>query len=139
MNKENINIDKYIEQLIQKGEKVDPSAGFTQNVMAQILKDPAVKFNFSVIKDDKESKIWLFISIVAMFVGYFLFFFFKNGFNFERSIDSISSALYFQSLSDLFSQIYYELSFSPYVFIGLAGVLLLVLIDKTLVKLFHSI
>lgn len=139
MNKKNINIDKYTERLIKKGEKVDPSAGFTQNVMAQIVKDPAVKLNFSVAKDDKESKIWLFISIATMFVGYFLFFFFKNGFNLERSVDSLSSALYFQSLSDLFSQIYYELSFSPYVFIGLAGVLLLVLIDKTLVKLFHSI
>ena len=139
MNKKNSNIDKYTDRLIKQGGKVEPSADFTQKVMSQIVKDPAVKFNFSIIKDDKESRIWLFISIASMFVGYFLFFFFKNGFNLEKSVDSFSSALYFQSLSDLFSQIYYELSFSPYVFIGLAGVLLLVLIDKTLIKLFHSI
>ncbi|MGM0408370.1 MAG: hypothetical protein ACQERU_10315 [Bacteroidota bacterium] len=139
MNKKTTNIDKYTGRLIKQGGNVEPSADFTQNVMSQIVKDPAVKFNFSMIKDDKESKIWLLISIAAMFVGYFLFFFFKNGFNLEQSVNSLSSALYIQTLSDLFSQIYYELSFSPYVFIGLAGVLLLVLIDKTLIKLLHSI
>ncbi|MFP4025799.1 MAG: hypothetical protein ACLFVR_14845 [Thiohalospira sp.] len=139
MSKRELNIDKSTRQLIKKAGKIEPSADFTKNVMAQIIKDPAVQFHFSYTKDEKESKIWLFLSIIAMFIGFFLFFFIKNGFNFEKSFENLSTTLYIHTFTDLFSQIYYELSFSPYVFIGLAGVLALVLIDKTIVRLFHSL
>lgn len=139
MSKKEFNIDKSTRHLIQKGGKVEPSADFTKNVMAQIIKDPAVQFNFSFTKDEKESKVWLFLSIAAMFIGFFLFFFVKNGFNLEKSFDNLSAAFYIQAFTDIFSQIYYELSFSPYVFTGFAGVLVLVLIDKIIVRLFHSL
>ncbi|HSH53302.1 MAG TPA: hypothetical protein VK982_16365 [Bacteroidales bacterium] len=139
MNEKELNIDKSIRQLIQKSGKDEPSAGFTKNVMAQIMKDPSLEFNFSFTKDEKESKIWLFLSVAAMFVGYMFFILLKNDFNLVKSFEHSFSAKYLKIFFDFFAQIYEELSFSPYVLLGLAGVIVLIIIDKSVVKFLHSL
>ncbi|HKL08434.1 MAG TPA: hypothetical protein VJ896_06655 [Bacteroidales bacterium] len=139
MSKKELNIDKSTRQLIQKSGKEEPSADFTKNVMAQIIKDPEVQFNFSFTKDEKESKIWLLLSVGAIFVGYIFFFLFRNDFNLAKSFEHSLSAKYLKILVDFIEQIYYELSLSPYVLIGLAGVIVLILIDKSVVKFLHSL
>ncbi len=139
MSKKELKNDKSTRQLIQKSGKEEPSAGFTKNVMAQIIKDPAVQFSFSFTKDEKESKTWLLLSVAAMFVGYIFFFLFRNDFNLAKSFEHSLSAKYLKIFVDFIAQIYYELSLSPYVFIGLAGVIVLILIDKSVVKFLHSL
>jgi len=139
MSKVEKNIDRYTRNIIQKNGKEKPSVDFTKNVMAQILKDPAVQFNFSYTKDEKESKTWLFLSVIAMFIGYIFFVLFKNDFNLTKGLEHSFSTKYLKVFFDFFAQLYNELSLSPYVLIGLAGVIVLILIDKTIVRYLHSL
>jgi len=139
MRKRQLNNDNYIRELIKKNGKEKPSVDFTKNVMAQILKDPAVQFNFSYTKDEKESKAWLFLSVIAMFIGYIFFVLFKNDFNLTKGLEHSFSTKYLKVFFDFFAQLYNELSLSPYVLIGLAGVIVLILIDKTIVRYLHSL
>jgi len=139
MSKEEKNIDRYSRDIIQKNGKENPSDRFTKNVMAQIMKEPLLEFNFSFTKDEKESKTWLFLSVAAMFIGYLFFVLLKNDFNLVKSFEHSFSVKYLNVFFDFFAQIYHELSLSPYVLLGLAGVIVLIIIDKSVVKFFHSL
>lgn len=139
MSKEEKNIDRNTRDLIQKNGKEKPSDSFTKNVMAQIMKGPSLEFNFSFTKDEKECKTCLFLSVAAMFIGYMFFVLLKNDFNLVKSFEHSFSAKYLNIFFDFFAQIYYELSLSPYVLLGLAGVIVLIIIDKSVVKFLHSL
>ncbi|MGC9375929.1 MAG: hypothetical protein ACP5DQ_12935 [Bacteroidales bacterium] len=139
MSKEEKNIDRFTREIIQKNGKENPSDRFTNNVMAQIMKEPSLEFNFSFTKDEKENKTWLFLSVAAMFIGYLFFGLLKNDFNLVKSFEHSFSVKYLNVFFDFFAQIYYELSLSPYVLLGLAGVILLIIIDKSVVKFLHSL
>jgi len=138
MNSNKLNIDSYTRELVKKGGVEQPSDNFTKNVMSQILKNPSVKLNF-VSKDDKQSNIWLFISIGAMIIGYSLFYFIKNGFSFTSISETVETPIYFKVLADFFSNLFNELSLSPYILLAVIGVIVLVILDKTIVRYLYSI
>jgi hypothetical protein len=136
MNDNKLNIDNYTRELVKKGSLEQPNANFTKNVMSRILKDPSVNLNF-VSKDDKQSNIWLFISIGAMILGYSLFYFIKNGFRSDAG--SIEVPGLFKLLTNFFSNLFNELSLSPYILLAVVGVVVLVVLDKTIVRYLYSI
>jgi hypothetical protein len=138
MNNKKLNTDEFTKELISKGGIQQPNSNFTINVMSQILKDPALKVNF-ISKDDKNSNIWLVIVISIMIVGFSTFYFIKNGLNFSNISEGFQTPSYFQAFADFFSQFWNEISLSPYILIALIGVVILVVIDKTIVKYLYSI
>ncbi len=138
MNNNKLNIDDYTRELVKKGGVEQPDANFTKNVMSQILKDPSVKLNF-VSKDDKQSNIWLIIAVGVMILGYSVYYFVANGFNFTSLTGSIETPAYFKVLTDFFSKLFNELSLSPYILLAVVGVVVLVVLDKTIVRYLYSI
>lgn len=138
MNNNRLDIDAYTRKLVKLGGEENPTPNFTKNVMGQILKDPAVNVSF-ITKDDKKSNWWLFISVGVMILGYVIFYFIKNGFSFNIESGSVESPGYIKAFVDFFSNLFAELSLSPFILLALVGVLLLVLLDKTIVKYLYSI
>ena len=138
MNNNKLNTDAYTKKLVKIGGIEEPSADFTKSVMGQILKDPSVKVNF-VTKDDKKSSIWLYIAVGAMIIGYAIYYFIKNGFDFSSSAGSIETPGYIKVFVDFFSNLFSELSLSPFILLALVGVVILVIMDKTIVRYLYSI
>jgi hypothetical protein len=138
MNNNKLNIDKYTQDLVSKGGVQEPDSGFTKNVMSKILKDPEVNVSF-VTLDDKKSNMWLIISMVIMGVGFFIFYHFYFGLNVDRVATGIKSSVTTNAFVGFFSKLWAELTISPYILIALAGVVLLVIIDKTIVKYLYSL
>ena len=103
MNSSKFDIDGYTKKLVNKGDVKQPGSGFTKNVMSRILKDPSLKVNF-ITKDDKQSNIWLFISIGVMIIGYIIFFFIKNGFSFGQSAENFQTPGYVSAFTEFFSK-----------------------------------
>ena len=138
MNSNKFNIDSYTRELVKKGGIEQPGDNFTKNVMSQILKDPSLKLNF-VSKEDKQSNIWLVISIGVMILGYSIYYFVENGFSFTTISDTVEIPIYFKVLADFFSNLFNELSLSPYILLAVIGVIVLVILDKTIVRYLYSI
>lgn len=138
MNNNKLNIEKYTKKLLSKGEIQQPGSDFTKNVMSRILKDPTVKVSF-ITSDDKQSNIWLVISMSIMVVGFFIFYFIKHGLDFSQVSDGFQTPAYLKAFADFFSKFWSELSLSPYILIALVGVIVLVVIDKTIVRYLYSI
>ncbi|MBI9053940.1 MAG: hypothetical protein JEY96_09000 [Bacteroidales bacterium] len=138
MNNNKLDIDTYMHKLVKMSQIGEPSVDFTKNVMSQILKDPSVKLSF-ISKDDKRSNFWLFIAVAIMAVGYSVYYYVRNGFNLDTSTNVIGEPERFKIFTDFFSNLFNELSFSPYIFVALLGVVFLVVMDKTIVKYLYSI
>lgn len=138
MNNHKLNIDDYTKELISKSEVEQPGKDFTKNVMSRILKDPSVQVSF-ITKDDRNSNLWLIISIVIMFVGSFVFYFIKNGFSFNNIEESLKTPSIFTFFANFIAKFWNELSLSPYILLALIGVVFLVVIDRTIVKYIYSI
>ncbi|MDA3954408.1 MAG: hypothetical protein PF485_12240 [Bacteroidales bacterium] len=138
MNNKKINTDNYTKELISKGGIQQPSSDFTKNVMSRILKNPAINIRF-ITNDDKKSNIWLLISLSILVIGFFIFYFIKYRFDFSNISEGIHTPSFLHTFGDLFSKLWNEISLSPYILIALVGVLLLVIIDKTIVKYLYSI
>ena len=138
MNNNKLNIDEFTKKLISKGEILQPDSNFTKNVMGRILKDSATQVRF-ITSDDKQSKIWLVISMIIMIAGFFIFYFIKYGLDFSQISNGFQTPSYLQTLADFFSKLWIELSVSPYIFVALIGVVFLLLFDKTIVKYLYSI
>lgn len=138
MNNKKLNIDEFTKGLIQKGEIQQPASDFTKNVMSKILKDPAVKVRF-ITSDDKRSDIWLIISVCTLVVGFFIYYILMHGFNFSQVSSEFQTPGFFKAFTMLFSKLWAEISLSPYILIAFVGILLLVIIDKTIVKYLYSI
>lgn len=138
MNNKKLNTDKYTQDLISKGGVQQPDSGFTKNVMSQILKDTAVNVSF-VTSDDRKSNIWLIISMVIMGVGFFIFYHFYFGLNVDEVATGIKSSVTTNAFAGFFVKLWTELTISPYILVALAGVVLLVVIDKAIVKYLYSL
>jgi hypothetical protein len=138
MNNKGYNVDDFTKDLIRKSELEAPSKDFTKKVMSQILKDPSVKISF-ITEDDKKSNLWLLISITIMIAGSFLLYLFKNGFNLNGVEQDFQIPSFFTFFADFFIRFWNELSLSPYILIGFIGVVILVVIDRTIVKYLYSI
>lgn len=138
MNNNKLNIDAYTQSLIKTSGVEEPSKNFTKNVMGQILKDPSVKVSF-ITKDDKNSNLWLILSIVAMVIGYGIFYFIRNGFTFGTRLKTVEYPEFFKFFTEFFTNLFQELSLSPYILIALLGVVVLVVMDKTIVRYLYSI
>lgn len=138
MNNKKLNIDKYTEELVQSAGVQQPDAGFTKNVMSQILKDPEVNVRF-VTADDKSSNIWLILSMVIMSFGFFIFYYIEYGLNFNKVTEGFKTSVYLKTFFGFIAELWTELTISPYILIALAGVILLVVIDKTIVKYLYSL
>ena len=110
MKKNVSDIDKYTREILRRGEILQPRADLTKNVMRKILKDPSVNVHF-VTKDDRESNLWLFLSVVALFIGYLLYYILKNGFG-EKSFKTPE---YFTFFTSFFKDLWSEISISPYI------------------------
>ena len=138
MNNKEINTDKFTKELISRAGIQEPNVDFTKNVMSKILKDPSIKISF-ITKDDNNSSLWLVISMSIMFVGLSAFYFIKNGYSLASVSEGLQKPSYVNVFTDLFSKFTNELSLSPYILIALIGVLILVIIDKTIIKYLYSI
>jgi hypothetical protein len=138
MNNNKLNIDAYTQNLIKMSGVEEPSKNFTKNVMGQILKDPAVNVSF-ITKDDKNSNLWLILSIAIMVIGYSVFYIIKNGFSVSSKLKTVDSPEYFKFFTEFFTNLFQELSLSPYIFIALLGVVILVVMDKTIIRYLYSI
>ncbi len=138
MNNNKFNIDTYTSKLVNKGGLEQPDASFTKNVMSKILKDPSININF-ITRDDKQSNLWLFISVGIIIIGYLFFYFIKNGFNLSQSVSSVQMPSYLKVFMNFFENLLGELSLSPYIFLALIGVVILVIMDKTIVRYLYSI
>jgi hypothetical protein len=106
--------------------------------MSQILKDPEVNVSF-VTSDDRKSNIWLIISMAIMGVGFFIFYHFYFGLSVDKVATGIKSSVTTSAFTGFFTKLWAELTISPYILIALAGVILLVIIDKTIVKYLYSL
>lgn len=138
MNNNKLNIDKYTKDLVGKAEMQQPSTDFTKNVMNQLLKDPEVKVSF-ITKDDKKSNIWLIISMVILVLGFGIYYFLEYGMNLVKITEGFKTSAYLKVLLGFFSELWLELTVSPYILVALIGVIFLVIIDKTIVKYFYSL
>lgn len=138
MNNNKLNIDKYTKDLVSKAEIQQPATDFTKNVMNQLLKDPEVKVSF-ITKDDKKSNIWLIISMVILVLGFGIYYFLEYGMNLVKITEGFKSSTYLKALLGFFSELWLELTVSPYILVALIGVVFLVIIDKTIVKYFYSL
>ena len=138
MSNNKLNIDAYTKALVKKSGVDEPSESFTSNVMGQILKDPSVQISF-LKKEDGSSKVWLFLAIAIMFIGYGVFYYLKNGYNTVSQITSIETPRFFKPFMELFVNLFQELSLSPYILISLLGVVVLIVMDKTIVRYFYSL
>lgn len=138
MNNKKLNIDAYTQKLIQLSNIEEPSKDFTKGVMSKILKNPQVNISF-ITKEDKNSNLWLFLSMALLLVGYLSFYFIKNGFNIGERMSSLETPQYLKIFSDFFTNLFQELSLSPYIFIALLGVVILVVMDKTIIRFLYSI
>lgn len=138
MNNKKLNTDKYTQDLISKGGIQQPASDFTKDVMSKILKDPEVHVSF-VTSDDRKSNIWLIISMAIMVVGFFVFYYFYYGLNVDKVTSGLKTTVNTSAFADFFSKLWTELTISPYILIALAGVVLLVVIDKTIVKYLYSL
>lgn len=138
MNNKKLNIDEYTKKLVQKGDIKEPGSDFTKNVMGQILKDPKVQVSLFT-EDDKKSNLWLIISVGLMFIAYLLYYFIKNGFNVTSGAGIFDSVAVYKAFTDFFSSLFSELSISPFILLALIGVVVLVILDKTIVRYLYSI
>jgi len=138
MNNDKLNIDTCTHKLVKMSGERETSTDFTKNVMSQILKNPSINVNF-VSNDDKRSNFWLFIAIGIMVVGYSVYFFVKNQINIDSGIGSIDKPEYLKFFTNFFSNLFSELSLSPYILIALLGVVVLVVMDKTIVRYLYSL
>lgn len=138
MNNNKLNIDNFTKDLIRKGETQKPSSDFTKKVMSRILKDPAVKVSF-ITKDDKRSNIWLIISMCALVVGLLGSYISMYGLDFTEVSSEFQKSEILKLFMDFFSKFWAEIRLSPYILFAFIGILLLVIIDKTIVKYLYSI
>lgn len=138
MNNNHLNMDGFIKEIINKAGEEQPGKDFTKNVMSQILKDPLIEVSF-ITKDDKRINIWLIISIAIMLAGSFIFYFIKSGYSFQNMGENIQTPSIFTFFSNFFAKFWNELSLSPYILIALIGVIVLVVIDRTIVRYLYSI
>lgn len=134
MNNNKIDIDNYTKKLVQKTGLENPSSDFTKSVMGQILKDPEVHVSF-ITDDDKKSTFWLFTVIGFMFIGYIIYYIITNGTSFM--IQNISG--FFKVVTSFFTDFFNEIAISPFILLALIGVLLLVILDKTIVKYLYTL
>ncbi len=138
MNNKKLNIDEYTKKLVRKGDINQPGPDFTKSVMGQILKDPKVQVSLFTA-DDKKSNWWLFISVGVMFIAYLIYYFIKNGFNINSGNGLLESFGFVKAFSDFFINLFSELSISPFILLALIGVVVLVILDKTIVRYLYSI
>jgi len=138
MNNKKLNIDDYTENLVKRSGIQKPSSDFTKSVMCKILRDPAVNVRF-VTYDERKSNLWLMFAIVIMLVGTFGMYLIKYGANSEKFSEVFKSVTFIEVLSDFISGLWAELTISPYILLGLLGVIILVIIDKAIVRYIYSI
>ncbi|PLX14807.1 MAG: hypothetical protein C0597_09550, partial [Marinilabiliales bacterium] len=118
MNNNGLNIDQFTREIVGKASIEQPGSDFTKNVMAQILKNPAVKVSF-ITNDDRKSNIWLILSMTIMVVGFFIFYFIKYGFDLNPITDGFKTSTLFTIFLDFFTRLWNEISLSPYILIAL--------------------
>lgn len=138
MNNNKLDIDSYTRKLVSRSGLYQPKANFTEEVMGRILKNPAVNINF-ITKDDKQGNLWLFSSLGITIIGYFIFYLIKNGFNIPQSTTSVQIPTYLKMFINFFKDLFAELSISPYILLALIGVVILIIMDKTIVRYLYSI
>ncbi len=138
MNNHKINIDEYTRKLVQISGVKQPAPDFTKGVMGQILKSPEVSVSF-VTKDDKKTNVWLFIAVGSMLIGYIAYFFIKNGFGTGSGFSGLKMPEFVNAFVAFFSELFNELSFSPFILLALLGIIILVIMDKTIVKYLYSL
>ena len=131
-------MDDYTRKLVKLEGVKQPSSDFTKSVMGQILKNPEVKVSF-ITKDDKKTNLWLFIAVGVMIVGYVGFYLLKNGFSSNTDISGFKVPGFLNVFTSFFVDLFNELSFSPFILLALIGVIVLVIMDKTIVKYIYSI
>ncbi|HAF28687.1 MAG TPA: hypothetical protein DCG75_06525 [Bacteroidales bacterium] len=138
MNNNKLNIDDFTKDLIRKGEVQQPTSDFTKNVMSRILKDPSVNVSF-ITNDDKRSNIWLIITMSTLVVGFFIYYIITHGFSFSEVSSDFQTPGFFKVFTDIFLKFWGEITLSPYILLAFIGILVLVVIDKTIIKYLYSI
>jgi hypothetical protein len=138
MKDKKIDIEKITRELIQKEGIQQPGADFTKSLMAKILKDPSIQVSY-IKKDEDKNSILLFLLIGVLFLAFIGYYIYKNGINKLNETDNIPGMTYLQTASDFISKLWSEISLSPYILLSFIGIIVLVLLDKYIVKYLYSI
>jgi len=138
MKDNKVDIEKITRELIRKEEVQQPGADFTKNLMAKILKDPNVQVSYFK-KDENKNNILLFLLAAVLLLAYIGYYIYKNGISRFNDADSIPGITYLQAASEFVSKLWSEISLSPYIILSFIGIIVLVLLDKYIVKYLYSI
>ena len=138
MKNKKVDIEKITRELIHKEGIQQPGDDFTKSLMAKILKDPNVQISY-VKKDDDKNMIFLFLLSGVLFLAYFGYYIYKNGLKAMVNTDNLPGISYLHTTSEFISKLWSEITFSPYILLSFAGIILLVLFDKYIVKYLYSI
>jgi len=137
MKDNKVDIEKITRELIRKEEVQQPGADFTKNLMAKILKDPNVQVSYFK-KDENKNNILLFLLAAVLLLAYIGYYMYKNGISRFTDTD-LPGITYLQAASDFISKLWSEISLSPYIILSFIGIIVLVLLDKYIVKYLYSI
>ena len=138
MKDNKVDIEKITRELIRKDGVQQPGADFTKNLMAKILKDPNVQVSYFK-KDENKNNILLFLLAAVLLLAYIGYYIYKNGISKFTDADSMPGITYLQAASEFISKLWSEISLSPYIILSFIGIIVLVLLDKYIVKYLYSI
>jgi hypothetical protein len=138
MKDNKVDIEKITRELIRKDAIQQPGPDFTKNLMAKILKDPSVQVSY-IKQDENKNNILLFLLVAVLFLSYLGYYFYKNGLSKFTGTDSLPGMSFLQTTSEFVSKLWSEISLSPYILLSFIGIVVLVLLDKYIVKYLYSI
>ncbi|MGE0089197.1 MAG: hypothetical protein AB7S50_06945 [Bacteroidales bacterium] len=138
MKDNKVDIEKITGELIRKDAIQQPGADFTKNLMAKILKDPSVQVSY-IKQDENKNNILLILLVLVMFIAYLGYYFYKNGLTKITETGAVPGMTYLQTASDFISRLWSEISLSPYILLSFIGIVVLILLDKYIVKYLYTI
>mgnify|MGYP006287830915 CR=1 FL=1 len=135
----NSTSDERMRELMKKYGTESPPSGLSQKIMERINKEG----NLEVQKQPKWKTIFLkwmpFLAIFFMAVltwAYYIFYL-----NESAPISGLSETFWlplYKTMTSLFDFLN-QISFSPFVFISIASILLLLAIDKIIIRMIHTL
>ncbi len=138
MKNNKVDIEKITRELIRKDAIQQPGPDFTKNLMAKILKDPSVQVSY-IKQDENKNNILLILLVIVMFIAYVGYYFYKNGLTRITETEAVPGMAYLQTASEFVSRLWSEISLSPYILLSFIGIVVLVLLDKYIVKYLYTI
>ncbi len=139
MKDTNSTSDKRMRDLMKKYGTETPPSGLSHKIMERINKEGKLEVQKQSIWKTIFLKWMPFLTILfmAVFTWAYYIFYLNEATPFSGLNDTIWLPMY-KTITGLFDSLH-QLSFSPFIFISIASILLLLAIDKFIVRMFHSL